>query len=604
MRPVLAGIDAVRHLSTLAQVLRRHSPRRAAVVVLAAVVSGLLTTATMVAAGWLLGSTTDLISDPGAARPVYLALVWFIALITLSGLTACLLEPLSLAVRQDLVAGALDDVTHVATTIELSSADDPDTAAVLGDAGRTLRDWMVLAGLHSMWGVLAGRVAAVGSMVIVGVWFWLAPLVLVGSWLWLGREFARWSVDIGETAGGESLGLRRADYYRRLLVGTESAKEVRLFGLQQFFADRFHRAWQAAMLGIWARRHDASRSVLIAVAGVAAANAAVLGLLAWQAAAGTTPVGQVAATTMAILGLAAFGVQDDNDLWSRRARAVLVRFDLARRALGPDRAEHLAHSAAVPGPVLALEGVTFAYPGSAEPVLAEFNLHVAAGQTVAIVGRNGSGKSTLMKLVCGLYAPCCGDIRVKGVQATEARNRHPGTVSVVFQDFARFPLSLFDNVRLAFPGACDAEVHAAIDRAGLHELAGRLPYGVQTILSSAYEHGQDLSGGQWQRVALARACLAVIRGAELIILDEPTAALDVDAERDFVRQFLEVTRQCTTLVVTHRLASVRELDRIVLIEHGRVAEDGRHDELMAAGGTYCRMFGLQARRYSQPDAER
>jgi ATP-binding cassette subfamily B protein len=246
---------------------------------------------------------------------------------------------------------------------------------------------------------------------------------------------------------------------------------------------------------------------------------------------------------------------------------------------------------------LRLDGVRFTYRGRERPTLDGLTLEVPAGQSLAVVGENGAGKSTLIKLLCGLYAPQDGSIALDGgVSPREAQGR----VAAIFQDFARYPLPLRENVAFGhLPLAGDpVALQSALDDAGAGDLPGRLPHGWDTVLSREYERGTDLSGGQWQRVALARALVAVRGGAGLLILDEPTANLDVRAETELFERFLEVTRGVTTILVSHRLSSVRRADRIVVIDEGRVVEDGSHDALMAAGGRYAAMFRLQAERFA------
>src|SRR6267378_2898246 len=240
--------------------------------------------------------------------------------------------------------------------------------------------------------------------------------------------------------------------------------------------------------------------------------------------------------------------------------------------------------------------LTFAYPGGA-PVLEGFDLAIPAGSSLAIVGQNGAGKTTLAKLLCRLYDPQAGGIEIDSVDVREFdlaswRSR----LSAVFQDFTRFELPLRDNVAPA--GAPDTAVRAALESAGAANLAG-----LDTVLAKGYEGGTDLSGGQWQRVALARALCAVKLGAGVVLLDEPTAQLDVRGEAEIFDRVLATSRHCTTILISHRFSTVRHADRICVLEHGRVVEFGTHDELMALAGRYRTMFDLQAQRFSIPGEE-
>jgi len=240
--------------------------------------------------------------------------------------------------------------------------------------------------------------------------------------------------------------------------------------------------------------------------------------------------------------------------------------------------------------------VTFAYPGGA-PVLEGFDLTIPAGSSLAIVGQNGAGKTTLAKLLCRLYDPQIGAIEVDGIDIrgfdiASWRSR----LTAVFQDFTRFELPLRDNVAPA--GAPQVAVEAALEKAGAANLAS-----LDTILARGYEGGTDLSGGQWQRVALARALCAIDVGAGVVLLDEPTAQLDVRGEAEIFDRILEASRRCITILISHRFSTVRHADRICVLEHGKVVELGTHDELMAKGGRYHTMFDLQAQRFTATEDE-
>jgi len=251
-----------------------------------------------------------------------------------------------------------------------------------------------------------------------------------------------------------------------------------------------------------------------------------------------------------------------------------------------------------------MRDVTFAYPGgdsgsanAGVPVLTHFDLTIPAGSSLAIVGQNGAGKTTIAKLLCRLYDPQSGAIEVDGIDMREFdlawwRSR----VTAVFQDFIRLELPLRDNV--APSGAPDDVVLAALEAAGAAKLAA-----LGTVLSRSYDGGTDLSGGQWQRIALARALAAVSLGSGVVLLDEPTAQLDVRGEAEIFDRLLAATRHCTTILISHRFSTVRHADRICVLEHGHAVELGTHNELMALGGRYRTMFDLQAQRFNIPETE-
>jgi ABC-type multidrug transport system fused ATPase/permease subunit len=253
-------------------------------------------------------------------------------------------------------------------------------------------------------------------------------------------------------------------------------------------------------------------------------------------------------------------------------------------------------AAMLPAREIRFRDVTFAYPGGS-PVLEHFDLTVPAGTSLAIVGQNGAGKTTLAKLLCRLYDPVSGAIEVDGVDLREFEIASwRARLAVVFQDFIRFELPMRDNV--APSGAPDDAIVAALEAAGAANLAT-----LDTVLARGYEGGTDLSGGQWQRVALARALCAVERGAGVVLLDEPTAQLDVRGESEIFQRLLDATRRCTTILISHRFSTVRHANRICVLERGRVIELGTHDELMAQGGRYRTMFDLQAQRFGATEDE-
>jgi ABC-type multidrug transport system fused ATPase/permease subunit len=242
--------------------------------------------------------------------------------------------------------------------------------------------------------------------------------------------------------------------------------------------------------------------------------------------------------------------------------------------------------------------VTFAYPGAEQrAVLQNFDITIPAGSSLAIVGQNGAGKTTLAKLLCRLYDPQSGAIEVDGADLRDFDiDSWRARVTAVFQDFIRFELPLRDNV--APRGAPDEVVQQALEAAGAANLAG-----LDTVLARGYRGGTDLSGGQWQRVALARALCATQLGAGVVLLDEPTAQLDVRGEAEIFDRILTATRNCTTILISHRFSTVRHADRICVLEHGKVIELGSHDELMALGGRYRTMFDLQAQRFTAGEDE-
>jgi len=440
-------------------------------------------------------------------------------------------------------------------------------------------------------------IGGVVSAVILASYAWWAPIVLAGAWLathWLLRESAIWRDRNTEEVRGAQ---RDADYAYRLAVDPPASKELRMFGLAGWTLDRFMARRTRLHELQYAATRLRERPVIWSMLLVVAANVVVFWGLASAAATGVISLGQAVVYVQCAVGVSmiAFGGFSWALDGAAAPVAAVLRLEPAMRAAGAlVSGGRLANG--MPAREIRLRDVTFAYAGGAR-VLERFDLTIPAGSSLAIVGQNGAGKTTIAKLLCRLYDPQAGAIEIDGVDIRELdlaswRSR----VTAVFQDFLRLELPLRDNVAPA--GAPDDAVRGALESAGAANLAA-----LDTVLARGYTGGTDLSGGQWQRIALARALAAVQLGAGVVLLDEPTAQLDVRGEAEIFDRLLAATRRCTTILISHRFSTVRHADRICVLEHGRVIELGTHDELMALGGRYRTMFELQAQRFNVPGEE-
>jgi len=447
----------------------------------------------------------------------------------------------------------------------------------------------------SMDFIAAGLVELVGglaSAVVLAAYAWWAPLALAGAWLathWLLRESAVWRDR--ETAQVREA-QRHADYAYRLAVDPGPAKEVRLFGLADWVIEEFRSRRRRLFELRWQATRLRERPVIWSLLLVLAANVVVFWSLAAAATSGQLGLDRLVTFASAAVStsmIAFGGLSWALDGAAAPAAAVLRLQESMASAGALVRGERPA--AGMPAREIRFRHVTFGYPTSGEPVLAGFDLAIPAGSSLAIVGQNGAGKTTIAKLLCRLYDPQDGAIEVDGVDLRALElDAWRSRLTAVFQDFVRFELSLRDNVAPA--GAPDDVIEQALTEAGAAGLAG-----LDTVLARGYPGGTDLSGGQWQRIALARALCAVRLGAGLVLLDEPTAQLDVRGEALIFDRILAATRHATTILISHRFSTVRHADRICVLEHGKVVELGTHEELIAAGGRYRTMFELQASRF-------
>ncbi len=447
-------------------------------------------------------------------------------------------------------------------------------------------------------GGLVEMLGGLASAVVLAGYAWWAPILLVSAWLathWLLRESAVWRDRNTEEVRAAQ---RHADYAYRLAVDPPAAKELRLFGLGGWVVERFRSRRRLLADLRWQATRLRERPVIWSLVLVLAANIVVFWSLGASAAEGSLALGRL--VTFASAGVSTSMIAFGGLSWALDGAsgpaAAVLRLQGAMETAGA--LVQGGHSAAgMPAREIRFCHVSFAYPSTGEPVLAGFDLTIPAGSSVAIVGSNGAGKTTIAKLLCRLYDPQDGAIEVDGIDLRSLdvdgwRSR----VTAVFQDFIRFELPLRDNV--APGGAPDGVIEQSLAEAGASGLAG-----LDTVLARGYPGGTDLSGGQWQRVALARALCAVRQGAGLVLLDEPTAQLDVRGEAEIFDRVLAATRHTTTILISHRFSTVRHADRICVLEHGKVVELGTHDELMAVGGRYRTMFELQASRFGEDGEE-
>ncbi|WP_229402107.1 ABC transporter ATP-binding protein [Micromonospora okii] len=571
---------------------------------------GLLPSVFIVSTSMLLSRVPALAAQPTGLSWDGIAVVFAVALgaFTLQQL----LTPFQSAVTE-VIARRVDEVC-VGRLLDASLADapialleDPEALDVLADARAAFERQAYTPGdavgaipaLVSRYCQLVAAVVLVGVVLspLAGLIMMITALVIrAGVRGTLGRFAA-----VSESLAGHR---RRAGYVAGLATGATAAKEIRVFGLLGWLRERLRSDTMANLRPMWAGSRRLQFWPFVGFSAVGFVGGAIaITMLAVAAGRGEIDLFALAVALQGILIPMRFGVYfpecDVQTQFGLHSFEALERFE--RRA---DAARPTAARATTP-PVrpsreIRFENVSFRYAPDGPDILDGLDLTLPVGRSTAIVGLNGAGKTTLVKLLARLYEPTGGRITVDGADlAGFDPDGWRRRLAVIFQDYVRYELTVAENIGLGAPRllADDEAITAAAERAGALDALRGAADPLRVPLSSRHPGGTDLSGGEWQRVALARALLAVDGGASVLVLDEPTAQLDVRAEVEFHDRFLATAKGITSVLISHRFSTVRHADQIVVIEHGRVVERGSHDELIRRDGRYAELFELQARRF-------
>jgi ATP-binding cassette, subfamily B, bacterial len=602
----LPGVDAL--------VVYRHFLRRAyragrtwtVLAVAATVVGAAAPLLTVLVLGLIVGHIPGAIRHGSSSADAHSALAWTVVAGVLLGVrmmavgvrataTTVVANRVDLSLQRSLMRTVMGPVgiAHLETT---------QTRGLILLGRDTFRAWLKPGRLAMGLALLFGaRVSQIGACAILVAFNPVVGFALLAAAFWLEFEIQRVAVRQSAHHQGATELSRRQEYFYDLGVTPAAAKEIRVFGLPGFVQGQYAQSWQRA----WAFLFGVSqRRIAAAVFTLAALT---LGSLAWltsSAMGGGIGLGRVAAFAQALMLVVATA---ELTVTARTQTALAAAtFEKVESAIGSiddaDEPDDDALPETEPAREIMYEGVSFHYPDSSTKVLDHLDLTIPCGQSLAIVGSNGAGKTTLVKLLCRLYEPTGGRITVDGVPLDQLDARGwQRRIAPVFQDYTRYRLSARTNIAMGAVSAQDDEdgIRRAARRAGVADRISQLPRGWDSVLSPEHDGGSDLSGGEWNRIALARALFAVQHGARVLVLDEPAANLDARAEAQLYEQFLALTQGVTTIVISHRFSTVRQASSIVVLDGGRVAEQGSHDELMALDGRYARMFRLQASRFEE-----
>jgi ATP-binding cassette subfamily B protein len=442
-------------------------------------------------------------------------------------------------------------------------------------------------------------ISILGVLAILISFNWLIALVLIVATLPAIFLRIRYSTILYQWECSVTEEERRAWYLHWLLTVDSYAKEIRLFDLGNLFANRYHeirKMLRENKLNITTRRSVADFAAqafaLIALFGS-------LGYIAYEAFLGIITVGslvmyfgafQQGQTSMQTILSSLAGLYEDNLFLT----SLYDFLDLKPKVKEPSQPEPF------PRPIkdgIYFDHVSFVYPESDKKVLEDVSLTIHPGQTIALVGQNGSGKTTLIKLLARLYDPTDGKIEVDGIDLRQfgiSDLRHD--ISIILQDYARYKMTAWENIwfgDINQPADMDFISNAA-KSSGADDFIRRLDQGYQTQLGKFFKHGTDLSIGEWQKVALARAFLGK---SQILVLDEPTSSLDPSAEEAVFKKFRELAKDRTSIIISHRLSTVKTSDQIYFLKNGRITESGTHEELIKKGADYAQLFETQAQHY-------
>jgi len=591
-------LTALRNVPPVLKIVWEAGP----VVVTLGLVFRLILALLPVAATWIAAGIVDIVHLAlSHHQPVPTRLWWLVGaefgVALISGLISRGIDYLDALLADKYTRHVSIRVMQHASSLDLTAYEDPVFYDRLERARVQATDRL---GMIQSIGRLVQQVITAGSFSIAILVFspWLLFLLIIGILpAFIGEShfaFLGYAKNFRQTPAKREL-----DYLRVLGGSREAAKELKLFGLRKFLVDRFtHLSDQIYQQDVSLARRRLIAGAFLSMIGTGGYYGAYLYII-WRTVEGVVGFGTMVFLTGAIMQASTSIQQIFSTLSSIADQALFLTDLLAFFGMRPT-IQSKPNALPAPRPIVRgfeFRNVSFRYPGTERMVLNNLNLWLHAQERVALIGENGEGKTTLVKLLTRLYDPTEGQILLDGVDLREYDlDDLYREIGVIFQDFMRYEMTARENIavgKIEEVNNLDL-LKAAADKSMADDVIQRLPSQYQQQLGRRFENGVDLSGGEWQKLALARAYL---RDAQFLILDEPTAALDARSEYEVFQRFAELTAGKTALFISHRFSTVRMADRIIVMEKGRIIEDGSHDKLFRLGGRYAEMFELQAASY-------
>jgi ATP-binding cassette subfamily B protein len=596
MRVAAAG--TVRGLPKVAKLTWQASPAMSIAILASTLVGGLTPTVTAYIAKLLLDSVVAAVAGHGSTGRIVGISIFQLGILTFTAVSTALTNVAQQLLQERMTLTIRHQVMDHASKLDLAFFEGSESYDLLRQASQEAPSRPVSMMSSALSLVRTAITFASMIVLLVSVSPLLALVVLIAPIPAFVSQ-SKYGARAFMLALYVSPVRRRMEYLSSLVTTDTYAKETKVFGLGPYLVDRFRRLGQTyytreRQLTTTRNLVGTAWSMLSTLAGAGIAL-----YIALEAVSGRLTIGDLALYTSAatavqssVQGLfSGFSGMYENNLYLD----TLYQFLATKPQItAPEKPRPL------PEPVrghVRFDEVSFSYPGSDERALDGVSFEIRPGETVAVVGRNGAGKSTLIKLLCRLYDPTEGRILLDGVDVREFDPEELRTrMSAMFQDYVTYQGTAAENIGLGQLAALEdrARIEDSARRAGAAERIERLPSGFDSPLGRWFDQGVSLSGGEWQKIALARAFM---RDAPILILDEPTSALDAQAEHDLFARLRALAHGRTTLYISHRFSTVRQAEKILLLDQGKLAEHGTHEELMALGGNYAELFTLQAAAY-------